>query len=155
MVQEAIEEKAAGPLKSLNGTWELKSFSANNNTFYRDKIATHVKDGYQESAKAAKGPISKEDSIKLCRRMDTLLNNVLNLTYSFSGKIYFAERNTVSESGSLSFNDKLDQITLYVNMKTDKMYTYIIESLDARTLVLVQTNGFGKEMGKFTFAKKS
>ena len=155
MAKAYLNYKIYGPLPALNGWWQLKSLTISNKTYYADKIATHIKEMYQESARVNQQnnrPLSASDSITVYKKIETTLNSVLKITYYFSAKTYTKYNDEIKTDGSVAFNETNDQITL-TNFDNYQNAVFKIVTLTDKKMVLTAFNDNGKNIGTLTFSK--
>lgn len=155
LAKEVLKRNIEGPLPALNAAWEVESLTMNSKTFYRKRIAEHVKDGFEEVKRAANKPVPASDSIRLCHTMDSILHSILDLSYTFTGNKHFRmEKNGKYETGTVALSNDRNSITLYLDGK-DRSMDYKINQLNDATLVLAQTDDYGKEVARFVFKKRT
>lgn len=160
LAKEQLKRNIEGPLPKLNGTWVLSSIAMGNQTFYSEKISTHIKDAYKETLANAKQPLTAADSSKTYTYIENLLKSTLLKKYHFHSRLYSIDINGKDERGSVHFSDDRSIITLYLDSKSEVTKTLRIDYLDESKLVLVpiqESAELGKpsrELGKLVFYKQ-
>lgn len=160
--KEILQQKIDGPLKQLNGSWNLYSLALGGKTYLTQNLQKHADEAFKESVFHTKKTLSAADSLALNNRINEVFKNTLLLNFSFTARSYFFTKNGITENGSLSFNDDKTRLYLYPDFQSDRKRTYRIDQLDDKQLVLVAIDDYRrpgephqeKEMAKLTFYKK-
>ncbi|MFA5298786.1 MAG: hypothetical protein WC389_11330 [Lutibacter sp.] len=140
-----------GQLKAIHGKWQLKSVYMNQRTFYRDKIAEHVKEEYKLVTANLKEPMSDEDSKKYLKMLEEYLIDIFKLSYEFAPYRFYFQNGL---DGKVKFNTNKDEMTLtWTENGKEQSMPWSITQLDKRTLVLTTMTRF-LEPKVYTFNKK-